>query len=62
MFSILYTYIKMDKAFRKKDLTPKGPVAPGLCPIRHKEFNEFIKGRDFKGPNNYKLRDLKDLQ
>ena len=49
MFSILYTYIKMDKVFREEDLTP----------IRHKEFNEFIKGKGFKGRNNYKLRDLK---
>ena len=30
-----------------------------LMPIRHKEFNEFIKGKGFKGRNNYKLRDLK---
>ena len=39
----------MDKVFREGD----------LCPIRHKEFNEFIKGKCFKGRNNYKLRDLK---
>ena len=32
-----------------------------LCPIRHKEFNEFIKRRGFKGRNNYKLRDLKAM-
>ena len=32
-----------------------------LTPIRHKEFNEFIKGKDFKGRNNYKLRDLKAM-
>ena len=32
-----------------------------LTPIRHKEFNEFIKGKGFKGRNNYKLRDLKDM-
>ena len=52
-----------------KDLTPKGPplvgrsvpLAPALCPIRHKEFNEFIKGKGFKGRNNYKLRDLKAM-
>ena len=29
-----------------------------LHPIRHKEFNEFIKG---KGRNNYKLKDLKAM-
>ena len=29
----------MDKVFRKEDLTP----------IRHKEFNEFIKGKKGKG-------------
>ena len=51
MFSILYTYIKMDKVFHEGDLTP----------IRHKEFNEFIKGKGFKGQNNYKLRDLKAM-
>ena len=32
-----------------------------LMPIRHKEFNEFIKGKGFKGRNNYKLRDLKAM-
>ena len=41
----------MDKDFRKEDLTP----------IRHKEFNEFIKGKGFKERNNYKLRDLKAM-
>ena len=51
MFSILYTNIKMDKVFLEKD----------LCPITHKEFNEFIKGKGFKGRNNYKLRDLKAM-
>ena len=40
---------------------PKGPAALGLCPIRHKEFNEFIKGKSFKGRNNYKLKDLKAM-
>ena len=38
---------------------PKGACGPGLCPISHKESNEFIKGKGFKGRNNYKLRDLK---
>ena len=32
-----------------------------LTPIRHKEFNEFIKRKGFKGRNNYKLRDLKAM-
>ena len=32
-----------------------------LHPIRHKEFNEFIKGKGFKGRNNYKLTDLKAM-
>ena len=32
-----------------------------LTPIRHKEFNEFIKGKGFKGRNNYRLRDLKAM-
>ena len=41
----------MDKVFREGD----------LMPIRHKEFNEFIKGKGFKGKNNYKLRDLKAM-
>ena len=44
-------YIKMDKVFREGDLTP----------ISHQEFNEFIKGKGFKGGNNYKLRDLKAM-
>ena len=30
-------------------------------PITHKEFNEFIKGKGFKGRNNYKLADLKAM-
>ena len=30
-----------------------------LKPISHKEFNEFIKGKGFKGRNGYKLKDLK---
>ena len=32
-----------------------------LTLIRYKEFNEFIKGRGFKGRNNYKLKDLKAM-
>ena len=44
----------MDKVFRE-------PPSGGLTPIRHKEFNEFIKGKGFKGRNNYKLRDLKAM-
>ena len=39
------------EVFREKDLTP----------ITHKEFNEFIKGKGFKGRNNYKLVDLKAM-
>ena len=41
----------MDKVFRDQDLRP----------ITHKEFNEFIKGRGFKGRNGYKLKDLKAM-
>ena len=41
----------MDKVFREKDLTP----------ITHKEFNKFIKGKGFKGRNNYKLKALKTM-
>ena len=41
----------MDKVFHSQDLHP----------ITHKEFNEFIKGKGFKGQNNYKLRDLKAM-
>ena len=44
-------HIKMDKVFQEKYLRP----------ITHKEFNEFIKGKGFKGQNNYKLRDLKSM-
>ena len=52
----------MDKVFREKDLCPMAPdQGLGLCPITHKEFNEFIKGKGFKGRNNYKLRDLKAM-
>ena len=40
----------MDKVFQE----PKK-----LVPITHKEFSEFIKGKGFKGRNNYKLKDLK---
>ena len=32
-----------------------------LTPIRHKQFNEFIEGKGFKGRNSYKLRDLKAI-
>ena len=39
----------MDKVFHEGDLTP----------IRHKQFNEFIKGKGFKGRNDHKLADLK---
>ena len=41
----------MDKVFHGQDLRP----------ITHKESNEFIKGKGFKGRNNYKLRDLKSM-
>ena len=37
-------------------LTPK---MENLKPSSHKEFNEFIKGRGFKGRKDYMLRDLK---
>ena len=30
-----------------------------LKPISHKQFNEFIKGKGFKGKNDYKLKELK---
>ena len=55
----------MDKVFREGD--QGAPRRPGdhlggpLTPIRHKESNEFIKGKGFKGRNNYKLRDLKAM-
>ena len=52
---------KFEKPIDDKELTPKGPGAPGLRPITHKKFNEFIKGKGFKGRNNYKLRDLKAM-
>ena len=56
----------MDKAFRERKelgtaLVPKGPAGPGLRPITHNEFNEFIKGKGFTGRNNYKLKDLKAM-
>ena len=52
---------KFEKTIDDKELTPKGPEAPGLRPITHKEFNEFIKGKGFKGRNNYMLRELKAM-
>ena len=30
-----------------------------LKPISHKQFNKFIKGKGFKGRNDYKLKELK---
>ena len=30
-----------------------------LKPMSHKQFNEFMKGKGFKGRNNYKLKKLK---
>ena len=30
-----------------------------LKPIHHKEFHKFIKGRRFRGRNDYTLKDLK---
>ena len=30
-----------------------------LKPISRKQFNEFIKGKGFKGRNDYKLKELK---
>ena len=44
----------MDKVFRE-------PPSGDLTPIRHKEFNEFIKGKGFKGRNNYNFRVLKAM-
>ena len=38
-----------------ENLKPK----PGLRSISHKEFNEYIKGKGFKGRNEYSLKDLK---
>ena len=59
----------MDNVFQKDlttthpntELQPKGPEDLGLHPITHKEFNEFIRGKGFKGRNNYKLKDLKAM-
>ena len=45
IFSILYTCNKMNN----------------LKPITHKEFDEFIKGKGFKGRNNYTLKELKAM-
>ena len=30
-----------------------------LKPISHKQFNEFIKGKGFKGTDDFKLKELK---
>ena len=32
-----------------------------LKPIHHKEFDEFIKGRGFRGRKDYMLKDLKAM-
>ena len=40
------------------DLYPT-PKMDDLKPVGHKEFNEFIKGKGFKGRKDYTLRDLK---
>ena len=52
---------KFEKPIDDKELTPKTTEGSGLRPITHKEFNEFIKGKGFKGRNNYKLRELKAM-
>ena len=52
---------KFEKPIDDKELTPKTSEGSGLRPITHKEFNEFIKGKGFKGRNNHKLRDLKAM-
>ena len=55
----------MDKVFHEGGLgVPRRPgdhLGGPLMPIRHKEFNEFIKGKGFKGRNNYQLADLKAM-
>ena len=38
---------------------PPPPILNRVKPISRKEFNEFIKGKGFKGRNEYKLKDLK---
>ena len=38
----------MDKVFQEKDLCPMALEGPGLRPITHKEFNEFIKEKVLK--------------
>ena len=35
------------------------PKMNDLKPISHKEFNEFMNGKGFKGRKDYTLRDLK---
>ena len=51
----------MDNVFHELLAEPRSEEDPGLHPIKHKEFNEFIKGKGFKGRNNYKLKDLKAM-
>ena len=36
-----------------------GNKMSNLKPISHKEFNAYIKGKGFKGRNDYTLKDLK---
>ena len=37
------------------------PKMDDLKPISHKRFNTFIKGKGFKGRNDYMLKDLKAM-
>ena len=39
----------------------RGISTKELIRITHKEFNEFIKGKGFKGRNSYKLKELKAM-
>ena len=48
-FRYVHTFIVHFIYVKRKDLKP----------ISHKGFNKFIKGKGFKGRNNYKLNDLK---
>ena len=59
IFIRVYKMNKFEKTIDDKELIPKTSEALGLRPITHKEFNEFIKGKGFKGRDNYKLRELK---
>ena len=57
--SPLYIYKERKKGKKREERKMLLIKMESLKPISHKEFNEFIKGKGFKGRNGHKLKDLK---